>query len=188
MVKISQLDTHFSPEEQGRLAGFLNANPALTVDAFCDLLAEKGLDVSRSTGHTYQRKLSEMGSKLKQSRIATEALSRNLGDAQVEGEFGRVLIEIVRTLAFNVSLDGLDGGDAGLDPQQIAYLAKAQKDLAQALRLSQDFETRVAEIRAQAEKEALAAAAVVAGEAVTRAGISDEARRVIEEEILGLKR
>lgn len=147
MPKASQLDTHFSPVEQGKLAAFLNANPALTVDAFADMLADKGLEVARSTAHEYQRKLTQMGAAMKQSRMVSEALSRDLGDAAVEGEFGRVLIEIVRTLAFNASMAGLEEGAEGFDPQNIAFLAKAQKDLAHAARLAQDFEMKVDEVR-----------------------------------------
>lgn len=184
MPKTSQLDRFFSPEEQGKIAAYLNANPALTVDEFADHLAEKGLEVARSTAHDYQRKLSRMGAAMKQSRMVSEALSRDLGDAAVEGEFGRVLIEIVRTLAFNASMAGLEEGAEGFDPQNIAFLAKAQKDLAHAARLAQDFELKTREIREDERRKAAAAA----GKAAKRAGISSEARRTIEEEILGLKR
>lgn len=188
MPRPSQLDRHFSQAEQIKLARFLNQNPVMSVDDFRDLLADKGLEVSRSTAHEAKQKLEAAGRHLRESRMISETLSREMGDAAVEGEAGRVLVEIVRTLAFNIGVSSLDDGNE-LDPKALAYLAKATKDMAHAGRLFQDFEVKADEIRDKAAADARAeAAAVVDSVALTDKGLSPETVDMIKTQILGVGR
>lgn len=193
MPVISQLDTHFSPEEQGKLARFLVTNPRLTVEGFRSLLAEKGLEVGRSTAHDYQKRIEALGERTRKSRTIAESLVRQLGDAAIEGQYGRALVEMARTLAFDFLEKILDGRGEELTPQEFAFLGKALKEMAQAARLDQDFEIKVEDIRKQARKEALAAAAsqldgaLKSAEANGESGLSAERVAQLRRDFLGVK-
>jgi len=193
MPKPSKLDRFFSHEEIIKLAQYLRENPSLTVDEFRDELADKGLDVHRSTAHEYQRKLTALGNRMRQSKMMAESLVSELGNAANEGQYGRALVEMARTLVFEFQSKVLDGSAGDLDTKDFAFLGKALKELAQAARLDQDFEMKVAEIRAEAERQVRAEAAkkldAAAEEAnnAGEAGLSADRVAQLRREFLGVK-
>lgn len=165
------------------------ADGTRTLDQLVAWLDEQGHERSRSALGRHAQKIEQVQARLRQSREITEAVTAELGDASTQGKQGRLLVEMTRTLVFDmlVKLQELDenGDPAMLDPKSVAFLGKGLAELGRALRLDQDFETKV---RDQVAKEEREAAAKRADGAAKKAGISDEARRQIEEEILGLKR
>jgi hypothetical protein len=185
MPAASKLDQFFSAEDQAKLARFLHSNPTLSVDDFRDLLAEKGLDVGRSTAHEYKQKIGRIGERMRKSQMLADSIASDLDEAEGEGRRHRALTEMTRTLIFEFQEKLLEGEAGQLDSKDFAFLGKAIKELAQASRLSQDFEIKIAEAATRRAKEA--AAEVV--ETVARsadAGLSKDTAEIIKAQILGL--
>lgn len=170
----SKLDRFFSSTEQLKLAQFLRENPTVSVDDFRAHLAAQGLDVGRSTAHEYQQKLGALGERLRQQRMLMDTLKTNLDEAGVEGERGRVLVEMARVLLFEFQQKIIESGVNKLEAKDFAFLGKALEGFAKAARYGQDFETKVAELRATIAAEERAKAADAAVSAAIQAGMSRE--------------
>lgn len=116
--------------------------------------------VSLSALGRQKQKIDKVAAKLRQSREMTEALVREIGPDAAEGQQGRVLVEVLRRLVFDhleKRLTADDENTADIDNQGFFFLAKALKEMAQANRLDQDFETKVRErvereVRAKLDK------------------------------------
>ena len=181
-MRLSQLDAMFSREELVKLAQFLDENPRLGTDAFREALAERGLLVSRSTAHTYQRKLERIGLRMRQSRLVLAGLSKELGSSAAQGREGRALIEMTRTLVYEYQEALLEGGGEGLEPKDFAHLGRALESLSKALNLNADFELKAREAAVAAERDRAAAAA---GKAAAKAGLSADTAAAIRAAIEG---
>jgi len=164
---------------------FLIAENQLTLDDLTAWLDDQGHDVSRSAVGRHSKKYRGVAQKLQQSRDITSALVRELGEAAGQGEQGRLLVEMARSLVFDLLVKIQNEEMAGLSPKDVAMLGKGLAELGRALRLDQDFETKV---REQAEKEARVKAAASTEQTLTKAGIKESTRKMIEKEILGLDR
>jgi hypothetical protein len=121
------------------------------------------------------------------------ALAENLGDAAVQGKQGRMLVEMARTLAFDlmVKIDQMqeradrdayeDGSGIAtplIDSKDVQQLGKGLAELGRALRYDQDFETKLRDTIREEEREKAAAEV----EAVAKkGGISDKALAQIRE-------
>ena len=135
--------------------------------------------VSRSALGRQKQKIDRIAAKLRQSREMTETLVKEIGPSVVEGQQGRLLVQTLRDLVFDHLAARVEEGDLG-DPKSLMALARTLKDMAQANRLDQDFETKV---RERIQKET-----VKAVEDVTReAGLSAETVEAIKSRILGGK-
>ncbi len=135
--------------------------------------------VSRSALGRQKQKIDRIAAKLRQSREMTETLVKEIGPSVVEGQQGRLLVQTLRDLVFDHLAARGEEGDLG-DPKSLMALARTLKDMAQANRLDQDFETKV---RERIQKET-----VKAVEDVTReAGLSAETVEAIKSRILGVK-
>ena len=135
-----------------------------TLDEIVAYLRGMGVDsVSRSALGRQKQKLEKVAARLRQNREAMEALTREFGASFAEGEQGRRLVEILRSIAYDVMAAKIS--DEDVDPRQVMALGRALKDMAQAARLDQDFEEKVAErIRREAERRLDAAAERAAAE------------------------
>lgn len=166
MGRKSRIETELSPEDLAEFRRILSEG-RLTIDDLVEWLDARGYDISRSAVARTAQKEAIIGARLRQSRAIMESLTRDFGAAAIEGQQGRLLVEVVRGLVFEV-LSRLDNNE-DIDPKLIVQLAKALEALSRAARLDQDFEEKV-EVRAK--KLAAEMAAEKAAEMVDRAGSS----------------
>lgn len=160
MAQASAFDRHFSPAEQHKLAAWLDKNPAMSVDSFRDLLAERGLAVGRSTAHREKEKLEKLGERMRRSRHIRQALVERISD-QDDSEQMRALIEMVSTLGFEWAEAALDAEEGKFDSKQLMELARMADLLSSASRRNQQFADA---IRRQAREEVAERAGAVARE------------------------
>lgn len=171
----------------------LLAEERATLDEIVEKLEELGHPRSRSALGRHALRIKKAGRRLRQSREITEALARDLGDAATQGRQGRVMVELTRSLVYDMierlaEIDEAAGtvDDKGnprppvISPRDAAFLGKGLAELSRALRLDQDFETKVRDQVREEERERAAAAVKKGGQ---RAGISAEALRIIEAEL-----
>ncbi len=135
--------------------------------------------VSLSALGRQKQRIDKVAAKLRQSREMTEALVREIGPSVVEGQQGRLLVQTLRDLVFDHLATRVEEGDVD-DPKALMALARTLKDMAQATRLAQDFETKV---RERVQKETVKAVEDSAREA----GLSAETVEAIKGRILGIK-
>lgn len=155
----------------------LLATGRLTVDALTLWLEAKGYEISRSAVGRYAQGFEAVAAKLRQSRQMAEALVAELGDAATQGKQGRMLVEMGRSIVFDLMMK-IQSGESNVDTKDVQQLGKSLAEMARALRLDQDFETKVREAAA-------ARAAQTAVEVARSAGLSDEAADAIRRKILG---
>lgn len=164
-----------------------------TLDDLVGWLSEHGYAISRSALHRHGRKVQEVAERMRQSREVTDAVMMELGDSAAQGKQGRLLVEMARTLVFDLlmKLQADDGADAKIDTKDVAFLGKGLADLGRALRLDQDFEMKV---RDEAFKAAKAEAAKKLKTAETEAteagekGLTADRVAKLRREILGMSR
>lgn len=138
---------------------------------------------SRSAVGRYKQQIDKVAEKLRRSREISQALVKEIGPAVAEGKTGRLLVEVLQSIVFDHLMHKAESDTPGTDmeSQDFFFLAKALKEMAAAHKIDVDRELK---IREEFAKEA----AKTAGAAAKKAGISEAARRRIEEEILGLVR
>jgi len=166
---------------------FMVAEGEWTIDDIVAYLADAQQPRSRSAVGRHAQKVEKAARRLRESRQITEAVVAEMGDAAVAGKQGRLLVEITRTLVFDM-LDKFE--DGAMDPQSVAFLGKGLKDLAAAARHDQEFESKIRAQVAQEEREkALAAVEEVAAEAVANnePGFSAETVDAIRRQIMGVE-
>ncbi|MXW85111.1 MAG: DUF3486 family protein [Boseongicola sp. SB0673_bin_14] len=157
-MKSSAFDRHFSPADQAKLAAWLDQNPAMSVDDFHTLLAERGLKVSRATAHTEKQKLEKLGNRMRRGRQWGQYIQESMAGQDVS-QTTRAMIEMVKTLGFELVESLIDAEDDRLDTGSLRDLAGAIDALTLAERRNQDY---LAEVRREAKEEAEQEAANVA--------------------------
>src|SRR3546814_20676892 len=88
-------------------------------------LDDEGHPRSRSAVHRHAKGMEKVQGKLRQAREMTEALTRELGAAAAQGKQGRLLVEMSRTLVFDLQMKIQDEekGD-GISTKAVAPLGK----------------------------------------------------------------
>lgn len=157
---------------------------SLTLDMIVEHLKKLGANVSRSAVHRYAKNYEEVRSSLRQSREVVDSLVKDLGPDATDSKQGRVLVEMLRTLAYDVLSKQLTGDGEPIKKQDFFFLAKSMKELAQANRLDQDFEQK---IREQVERETTAKAVKAAETACKKQGLDKKQAEFIRAEILGVE-
>ena len=147
------------------------------------ILEQEGHEpVSKSAVNRYSVKMDKVGEKLRQSRQVSEMWIAKLG-AQPQGQLGQLINEMLRTLAFDLSLT-MQSQEISSD--DVPGVVKMLKEMSVAMhRLEQaasENTKREKEIRKQMAEEAAEAANDIA----TAAGISKEAAQEIKNKILGI--
>lgn len=143
------------------------------------LLARRGQKtVSKSAVNRYAISMNEVGAKLQESREIAKLWIGKLG-SQPAGEVGKLLNEVLRTLAFEMTLPMLNGEESP-SPKIINQLALAVQRLEKA---ASDNEKRAAAIRKQVQEEAANEVEAAAREA----GLSAEGVQTIKNRILGIR-
>jgi hypothetical protein len=161
-------------------------NDGRTIDEILAKLQELDVEVSRSALARHTKELDAIGELLRGSRGIAEAMVAQFGDAP-ENKTARLNVELAHALVTKCML-GKDGGSVMLDPKEVNLVADSLYRLAKASKDDVDREVKIREkIKAEMERKAAATAKAVSKE-LKKAGLSDEARRKIETEILGIQR
>jgi len=159
----------------------INAGRATLDEILERVRAEFGAEhaPSRSSLGRYRKRFEEQIADLRESRELAEVYADRLG-REPSGDIGKFTLEILRTLAFRAGADMLDfSKEGGLDGKELAHLARMQKYIEDAGRLSTE---REATLRKAAQEQA----AEAAQEAARGQGLSDEAVGEIYNRILGV--
>lgn len=143
------------------------------------ILEEEGHEerVSKSAVNRYALKMEEVGAKLRQAREISKMWIGKLGAAP-QGEVGKLLNEMVRTLAFDAVVTMAEGA-APIEPKMIKDLAIGIERLEKA---ASENVKREEEIRRRAMQEAADKAEKIA----KKGGLSADAVQTIRREILGI--
>ena len=181
MPQKPKIETELSESDLSEFRRLL-ATGRLSIDGLCTWLEGRGYEIGRSSVGRYAKNFDEVAAKLRESREVTDALVAELGDAAAQGKQGRLLVEMTRSLVFDL-LMALQSGEEALDPKSVMMLGKGLAELGKALRLDQDFETKIAEQAAARAKEE---AATKADAATKQLGLNAEQAAFIRAEILGV--
>lgn len=161
-----------------------------SVDEFttflAELLAPHEISVSRSSAHRYMVSKEEGAEMLRQSREITAALAQEMSDSKLQGQQGRMLVEMARTLVHDMLLTFRRDGKTP-DAKEFALIGKGLAEMARAARLDQDFEKRVEDERKKIEAEANRKAADSMEKVATEAGLSAERVAQIRRDFLGVR-
>lgn len=143
-----------------------------------------GADVSRSAVGRYHKQFDQIGKRMRESREIAAVWAQKIGN-EPQGDIGRVVMEMLRTLAFDVTLeltkDDEKTGEAKalLDPGAIGALALAMQRLESATKTSFERELK-------ARKAALEDAAKVVEKIAAKGGMTAKTREEIKNGILGI--
>jgi hypothetical protein len=145
------------------------------------ILAERGESpVSKSAVNRYDLKMREVGERLRQSRAVAEMWIGKLGAAP-QGQIGHLINEILRTLAFDMTLQLQDDAQLAVDAEARAGVIGMLKELSlttQRLeKAASENVKREAEIRKQAA-EAVEKSLASAG--MSRRSIDSIKREILE--------
>ncbi|WP_027366944.1 DUF3486 family protein [Desulfocurvibacter africanus] len=149
-----------------------------------ELLAAEGFPgrVSKSAVNRYAQRMEEVGAKLRQAREVAEMWIGKLG-AVPQGQVGQLVNELLRTLAFELSLKMQEGE---MSAEEAPAVAKIIRDMAVGMekleRAASENLKREEDIRRQAAEEAASKAEKIA----KKRGLSKEAVQELRREILGV--
>ena len=120
------------------------------------ILEAKGHEerVTKSAVNRYSQRFEEVGARLRQSREVAEVWVGRLGN-QPQGEVGKLLNEMIRTLAFETTMQAAEGEDP-VSPAMLKDLALAVQRLESAANMNQERDKK---IRDEARKLAFEEAA-----------------------------
>ncbi|MGA0569635.1 phage protein Gp27 family protein [Variovorax sp. VNK109] len=148
----------------------------LTIDQIVRLIEEQGAEASRSAVGRYVKNARERMEDYRQAQQIATVWVNKLGK-EPEGDIGRMLLEMLRVVAFK-SIGDMEAAS----PEDLMFLGKALKDIAGADKLVVDREVVVRKLIAA---EAVKVAAEVATTA-KKAGLSDDTIDLIKKRILGV--
>jgi hypothetical protein len=148
----------------------------LTIDEIVTLIATQGGDASRSAVGRYVKNAKEKMEDYRQAMQVASVWVDKIGK-EPQGDVGRMVLEILKVVAFNSI-----GDIQQVAPEDLMFLAKAMKDIAGADKLAVDREINVRKLIAARAAEVASSVAKTA----KKAGLSDETINVIRAEILGI--
>lgn len=131
---------------------FSQADIRASINALID---EYGLDedkkLSRSGLNRYASRMQEMGAKIRASREMAEVWTKSLGE-QPESDVGKLLMEFVKTLAFETSMALSESGEP-IEPNALSQLALVASRIEQAQAVQYKREKEIlADVVAKATK------------------------------------
>lgn len=139
--------------------------------------------VTKSSVNRYAVKMAEVGEKLRQSRDVAEMFIAKVGAAP-QGQTGLLINEILRTLAFDLSLK-IQDADLG-DPETLASTIDQLKALALATQRLEQSATLNVKRESDIRKQALEDAAKEVSKIAKKGGLSAERAAEIRNQILGV--
>lgn len=152
-----------------------------TIDEIVWMLKGLGQDVSRSAVGRYSKRYADLAARQRDLSSIAQAFAGEFGDA--EDRQGRLLIQLVTSLATRAIMPIAAGDKVELDGKDLHFLARAVKDITSASKTDVD---REAKIREEAFKTARRQAAEAAETGAREAGASDEVIEKVKRRILGL--
>lgn len=159
-----------------------------TIDEVVAHLEELGHRRSRSAVGRYKQDIDKVAEKLRRSREIAGALVKEIGPAAAEGKTGRLLVEVLQSIAFDHLMHQADSDAPGtpMESQDFFFLAKALKEMASAQKIEVDRELT---IRKEVAKELLGKVEEAAAEASESGepGLSAERLAQLREDFLGVK-
>lgn len=156
-----------------------------SIDDLVRWLSKRGYEISRSSVGRYSQNFERVAARLRESRQITEAIATELGEAAIQGKQGRLLVEMTRSMVFDMLMK-LQDEEADLETKDVMMLGKGLADLGKALRNDQDYEAKVREQIAAEERKRAAELVEQAVSKTGAKGLSKDAVRAIKAEILGL--
>ena len=149
----------------------------LTIDQLLEFLHGKvEAPPSRSALGRYAKNFEATAKALRESREAAKALAQEMGPDSVEGEQGRLLVEMLRGLVFDVIFDLKGDPEAKVDVEKLQRLSRTLKELSHSMHLEQDFAKRIKEeTRKEVEAEVKAR--------VGKLGSAEELKKLSNEEL-----
>jgi len=130
--------------------------------------------LSKSAVNRYAVRMEEVGAKLRESREVAKMWIGQLG-SEPAGEVGKLLNEMVRTLAFRAAMKASEGDD-DIDPKLLKSLAISVHRLEKAASENMALEEKI-------RKQAIAEAARCVEEAADGSGMNADTIREISEKI-----
>ena len=148
-----------------------------------DVLEQMGHQerVSNSAVNRYSQRMEKAGARLKESREMAKMWIGKLGSTP-QGEVGKLLNEIIRTLAFETTMK-MTEDEEPVSPKMLSQLALAVQRLEAS---ATDNVKRDEEIRKQARVRATEEAAETAASVGKASGLSQAAVTEIKNKILGI--
>ena len=148
------------------------------------LVAEGESPLSQSGLNRYATRMEAVGRRVREARVAAEAWTVKFGEAPT-GALGQHVIEILRALSFDLSLDAQEAADTGERIELLAQLALAVQRLERAAGMSA---ARERALRVELAELAAAEAEAAAKSATAAAGhvLPPEALRAIREQVYGI--
>lgn len=188
MPRPSSID-RLPPELRDAIRGL--RDKGRTIDEILAHLQGMEAEVSRSALGRHVQKLDRIGERLRRSRLISEALKPQLGDAP-ESDLARYNIEVLQSFIFDLLELGADpeaeeGADVAAllkNPKALETLSQSLANLTRASRTNADF---VAKVEERAAAKARAAAATAAERTAKERGLSGETIAAIQRSILGLR-
>lgn len=188
MAQVSTIEK-LPPEIKSQLQQLLQ-DPRVTqlevTEKINALLEEEGHEerVSKSAVNRYAVRMEEVGSKLRQSREISEMFIAKVGAAP-QGQTGLLINEILRTLAFEVSLKIQDANLA--DPETLAATIDQLKALALATQRLEQSATINVKRAAKIRKQAIADVAEVVEKAAVQQGLDKDQAAFWRQQVLGVQ-
>lgn len=135
--------------------------------------------VSKSAVNRYANRMEEVGAKLRETREVAKMWIGKLG-SEPQGEVGKLLNELVRTLAFRAAMHASEADDdAPIDPKLLKSLAVSVYRLERAANENAVLEDKI-------RKKTLARVAAAVDEAAQAQGMGEEQARYWREKVLGV--
>ncbi len=138
--------------------------------------------VTKSAINRYDLRMREAGEKLRQSREVAKMWIGKLGAAP-QGQVGHLVNEMLRTLAFDLSLKLQD---TELSEESLPGVIDQVKALALAVQRLETSSTMNVKREGEIRKQALEDAAAAVGETAREAGVSAETIATIRTRVLGM--
>ncbi len=154
-----------------------------------DLLAASGAEerLSKSAVNRYDLKMREAGAKLSQAREVAKMWIGKLG-ASPQGQVGHLVNEVLRTLAFDISLKLQDMElNEETMPEVVSQLRHLSLVAMRLEKAASDNVKREAEIRKQEREKALTEAADTVEATAKQQGMNSEQALFWRQQILGVK-
>lgn len=149
----------------------------LTLRQIVDLVRQKGAAVSLSAMGRYSQTFEEIAQELRFTREMATSVGKSLENT--DGDAGRLVIESLQSLLLRARMQVANADQ--LDSEEVGKLARAAKDLQQALKANVEVELKV---RDRALKDA---AAAIASEGAEK-GLSADVVEAFQQRVLGLRK
>lgn len=148
-----------------------------TIAELVALIDEHGGKVSKSAVGRYRKRAEDQMARYRQAQEIAKVWVGKL-EADPQGDVGRLLSEMLKTIAFQVAGEMGDSAEA-VGPREVMFLADALKSMGQ-------FDRARADLTLRLRKEIAAEAAATAGKAAKKAGLTTDAVDAIKRDILGI--